>query len=462
MNDIHQVFTEPCPCGNSGFRYKIVGRVDDMLKVKGVPVYPAAIQGVINGFVPRVTGAFRIVLDEPPPRVVPPLKLRVRFLCGIAGKHELPLLERELVDKMHSLLKIRPAIAWIKPLSVRACGKEDPASGKVVREEVIERSLGVVAGPAAGVSRGWLMKYVAVTRDVVGFRQPLPEEHIARLCQHAFGRDARPRTFQLMESGKFNTSYRVELSEGETIILRVAPPDNVILFRHEQLLLRRESAVQPILHTLSDKFPRNLLEDFTREHCDRDYVIQSCLPGNLWDDVKTGLSAVENESLWSQLAPIVRSVHAVPGKHFGFPRPMENFDRWSDAVIHWIRGMVEDMQRLQLPCADAQAFLSLVESGRRVLDEVIQPGLVHGDLWPKNVLVMRVADELQITGVLGCGTGLLGRHRGGVDFFFSGSAARLLEALWKAGGGPLVCLPEADIHGPRFHATVPRGLAVPF
>ena len=27
LNDIHPVFTEPCPCGMSGFRYKIVGRV---------------------------------------------------------------------------------------------------------------------------------------------------------------------------------------------------------------------------------------------------------------------------------------------------------------------------------------------------------------------------------------------------------------------------------------------------
>ncbi len=123
LNDIHQVFTEPCPCGNSGFRYKIVGRVDDMLKVKGVPVYPVAIQGVINGFVPRVTGAFRIVLDEPPPRVVPPLKLRVEF-GGDIQEHELPLLERELVDKMHSLLKIRPAIAWIKPLTLERAVKK--------------------------------------------------------------------------------------------------------------------------------------------------------------------------------------------------------------------------------------------------------------------------------------------------------------------------------------------------
>jgi len=114
MNDIHQVFTEPCPCGRSGFRYKIVGRADDMLKVKGVPVYPAAIEGVIHSFPEQLTGAFRIVLDEPPPRVVPPLKLKIEHAASVRVA-ELPGLEKEVADRMHRLLKIRPAIMWLAP-----------------------------------------------------------------------------------------------------------------------------------------------------------------------------------------------------------------------------------------------------------------------------------------------------------------------------------------------------------
>ncbi|MBI5503323.1 MAG: phenylacetate--CoA ligase family protein, partial [Deltaproteobacteria bacterium] len=77
LGDIHRVQMSPCPCGTTGFRYRIIGRVDDLLKVKGVIVYPAAIDAVIASFIPRVTGEFRILLDEPPPRVVPPLRLRI-------------------------------------------------------------------------------------------------------------------------------------------------------------------------------------------------------------------------------------------------------------------------------------------------------------------------------------------------------------------------------------------------
>ena len=113
LMDIHQVFTDPCPCGKSGFRYKIVGRADDMLKVKGVPVYPAAIEGVIHSFPDTLTGAFRVILEEPPPRVVPPLKLKIEYLDGIR-EEDLPRIEKEVTDRMHAILKIRPAISWLK------------------------------------------------------------------------------------------------------------------------------------------------------------------------------------------------------------------------------------------------------------------------------------------------------------------------------------------------------------
>jgi phenylacetate-CoA ligase len=123
LNDIHQVFTEPCPCGKSGFRYKIVGRVDDMLKVKGVPVYPAAIEGVIHSFPEELTGHFRIVLDEQPPRVVPPLKLKIEHAEGIK-EGDIPGIEIKVQEKMHKLLKIRPAITWLKPNTLERSDKK--------------------------------------------------------------------------------------------------------------------------------------------------------------------------------------------------------------------------------------------------------------------------------------------------------------------------------------------------
>jgi phenylacetate-CoA ligase len=114
LGDIMQIFTEPCLCGLSGFRYKVMGRVDDMLKVKGVMVYPIKIKKLIEGFVPRVTGQFRIVLDGPPPRVEPPLKLKLE--CGEdIPEDKLHALASEIAEAMSKDIKTHPKIIWVEP-----------------------------------------------------------------------------------------------------------------------------------------------------------------------------------------------------------------------------------------------------------------------------------------------------------------------------------------------------------
>lgn len=123
FGDIWEIHTEPCACGQSGWRYKVCGRADDMLKVKGVMVYPASIDGVISNFIPKVTGEFRIVLDEKPPRVVPPLKLKVEYGEGVS-EAELPALAEEIENVMHGKLRISPKITWVPPFSLeRTDGK---------------------------------------------------------------------------------------------------------------------------------------------------------------------------------------------------------------------------------------------------------------------------------------------------------------------------------------------------
>lgn len=123
--DLMRVHTDPCVCGQTGWRYEIIGRSDDMLKVKGVMVYPAAIEGVIKSFVPRVTGSFRIVLAEPPPRVVPPLRLKVERGVGIPDS-DLSTVEAEILAAMQRHLKIRPLIEWLAPDTLPRSAKKTP------------------------------------------------------------------------------------------------------------------------------------------------------------------------------------------------------------------------------------------------------------------------------------------------------------------------------------------------
>jgi phenylacetate-CoA ligase len=113
--DVVQIFTKECPhCGFKGKRAKLIGRADDMLIVKGVNIYPAAIKDIVTAFMPEVTGEMRIVLDRPPPRVTPPLRLMIEHGKTV-GKTELSGLGEKIAAALHNRIKIRPEIEFVEP-----------------------------------------------------------------------------------------------------------------------------------------------------------------------------------------------------------------------------------------------------------------------------------------------------------------------------------------------------------
>ena len=67
-----QVRTSPCRCGRTAPRVRCIGRTDDMLIVRGVNVFPAAVRDVVGAFAPDVSGQILVrprtagVKQEPP------------------------------------------------------------------------------------------------------------------------------------------------------------------------------------------------------------------------------------------------------------------------------------------------------------------------------------------------------------------------------------------------------------
>ncbi|PIC63609.1 phenylacetate--CoA ligase [Sporosarcina sp. P13] len=113
--DIVQVFTNECPgCGFTGKRVKFIGRSDDMLIIKGANVYPSAIKRVISNFIPEITGELRIVLNNPPPRVVPPLLVKLEH-GGITDSKKLEDLEKRIKSALHNEVRVTPHIIWCEP-----------------------------------------------------------------------------------------------------------------------------------------------------------------------------------------------------------------------------------------------------------------------------------------------------------------------------------------------------------
>ena len=114
MGDVAQVWTRACSCGMPGLRFQIIGRADDMLIVKGMNVYPRAIGAVLAKFFPRLTGAFRIVLDRPGPLVNPPLRIKLERGLDLTNEDFLEL-EEEILNTFRQDLRISPQLIWLEP-----------------------------------------------------------------------------------------------------------------------------------------------------------------------------------------------------------------------------------------------------------------------------------------------------------------------------------------------------------
>jgi phenylacetate-CoA ligase len=110
--DLVKVWTSPCPCGRTGFRVRCLGRVDDMLLVRGVNLFPSAIQEVVSQFRQETSGIIQICLPRPGPRVDPPVKIRVEC-CLESGQW--PDFKARLEQTLREKLLFRADLLLVAP-----------------------------------------------------------------------------------------------------------------------------------------------------------------------------------------------------------------------------------------------------------------------------------------------------------------------------------------------------------
>jgi phenylacetate-CoA ligase len=127
LGDIIQVFTKRCKCGYPGHgnRIRLIGRLNDRLSVEGVNVFPIAVRDVMTSFIPRVTGAMRIILTEPPPKVIPPLKIKVEYGSGMETS-QLPNLAKEIEERMFQLYRVQSKVEFLPPEALGRVTKKTP------------------------------------------------------------------------------------------------------------------------------------------------------------------------------------------------------------------------------------------------------------------------------------------------------------------------------------------------
>lgn len=122
--DISYIIPEPCVCGRTSYRLApIQGRTDDMLKIKGVNLFPSEIESVVLEF-PQVSPNYQLILRRE--NMLDTLEIVVELVDGTLLERfsEIEKLENEMKERLHSVLGLRAKLRLAEPKSIeRTTGK---------------------------------------------------------------------------------------------------------------------------------------------------------------------------------------------------------------------------------------------------------------------------------------------------------------------------------------------------
>jgi phenylacetate-CoA ligase len=115
-NDLTYYEEDYCPCGRTSFILPrgVIGRGDDMLKVKGVRIWPAGVEEVLRSM-PNVGEEFQIILDDTnvlESGALSNLNLRVESRDDVTDKEKLVV---EVASKIKAHLNVKPEVEIVHP-----------------------------------------------------------------------------------------------------------------------------------------------------------------------------------------------------------------------------------------------------------------------------------------------------------------------------------------------------------
>lgn len=110
-HDIIEILGTRCKCHRTGFRFRVLGRSDDMLVVKGINVFPQAIGDIIHDYLETMTGEYQVVTPKTEP--LEKIFIRAEIRKGISKKQAREI-QFALGEKLKRRLNIRPGLEFVK------------------------------------------------------------------------------------------------------------------------------------------------------------------------------------------------------------------------------------------------------------------------------------------------------------------------------------------------------------
>lgn len=117
--DITRLNYEPCKCGRTGVRMdKVMGRSDDMLKIRGVNVFPSQIESVLMT-VPQISPHYQLIVRRE--GCADTLEVKVELIDGnvLESYTYIEQLQGKIKHDLHTVLGIQCKVTLVEPKTIQ-------------------------------------------------------------------------------------------------------------------------------------------------------------------------------------------------------------------------------------------------------------------------------------------------------------------------------------------------------
>ncbi|MBD3344556.1 MAG: phosphotransferase [Chitinivibrionales bacterium] len=259
------------------------------------------------------------------------------------------------------------------------------------------------------------------------------------LIRH-LGSSAKQASLSPITTGKFNSSWFVELS-ADRYVLRIAPPRDSVFVFYERRMMKQEPAIHKLLREkTSVPVPEIIAFDETLQIIPNDFIIMSRLPGTPLSQS----SGVKSERTMHQVGACLAQVHALTAETYGYigdHHPMKPQPTWHDAFQEMWNRMIDDIVAVGYYSEqEADTLRTLLSTHDGLFDRPVQSSLLHMDIWAQNLLVENTGN---LTGIVDWDRALWGDPE--IEFAVLDYCGVSTPSFWKGYGRERDQSPEAQI-----------------
>lgn len=202
-----------------------------------------------------------------------------------------------------------------------------------------------------------------------------------------------------LTEGMFNAAYEARLSDGSSVILKIAPPKEADILTYEKNIMYAEVQTMKMLSQQGIiPVPHIYGYDDSCTVCNLPYFVMEKLRGESMNKIRYSLSSEQIDSIYLEAGRIIRNVNSIVCPCFGYPAQSEfQGNNWYSVFCKMMNAAVFDAKRTDA-VLEVFPYELMTELGRSeaVFEEVTEPRLVHYDCWDGNIFV----ESGNITGII--------------------------------------------------------------